>query len=88
MRTIIEMIISCHSFIFKKRDKDPEKPSDFLKFSQKDSDKVLHLHLCAPIQCSFQDTTLPDYSHLIFTSFSDPIYRFKKCLKALSLSNL
>ena len=45
MRTIIEMIISCHSFIFKKRDKDPEKSSDFLKFSQKDSDKVLHLHL-------------------------------------------
>ena len=81
------MIISCHSFIFKKRDKDPEKSSDFPKFSQKDSDKVLHLHLCTPIQCSFQDTTLPDYSHLIFTSFSDPIYRFKNCLKALSLSN-
>lgn len=62
MRTIIEMIISCHSFIFKKRDKDPEKPSDFLKFSQKDSDKVLHLHLLV-----LQSSVLSKIPHCLIT---------------------
>ena len=61
MRTIIEMIISCHSFIFKKRDKDPEKSSDFLKFSQKDSDKVLHLHLLVLQSSVLSKTTFKDF---------------------------
>lgn len=40
------------------------KSRDFSQFSQQVSDKVLQLQLCAPIQCSFQDT-MTTYSQFL-----------------------